>query len=783
MPTIGDFDRGGYSSAADELITPSPRQASYPGRFLWPILCLFQMGLLAGGFLVFQRHIATTTTPGPKDPVVNQDVPPEGNIDRGDEFLREARYDRALAIYQRLSAGAAAPLRDLLRYRSALCQEALGLHGGPGQALENYQAAARDPRIADAAELGQARVAVRMGKPEEATRLLYGLLLRSEQLAEGDETPVAEIRYWLALALTRQALPVQKTAALDEVVGHAPSDWSVERALDWVSLVQEPGPKELEALLVIAGIWPRPGLPVNLALSALAVDERIDLLQQQPKADLVEVLQRPDVSPEEYFVNVWQRGNVSELLERLVAKAGLKSKWTPAAQRLLEGRVATVAVDQLPLRDALTALAEPRGVRWQIDQDQVHFSGAEETPRQVTDRIAAARRALLSALSWSGHPLTAAAYLELGNLAAYEGKLMEAEGKLQEAETKRKDALALYERLLREESSSQSVAEASYNRGLMLRHLTKVPKHLSTARAAFYHVVDQMPGHELVPWAYWQIGRTHLEEGEPQQALAPLQRAVSASTQPGLRPAAVIALAGGHLLVGNPRAAHSLLAGNVESVRQEPYLATAAFLEALARFRAADPKQAARERRNLLATLKAVPEDNVLGPISKLLVLQAYAQMGMSEDMSAYYDRCLRLKGEARPRGAIAAEMCYALAESLYAAEKWSAAKKQFASLVAMREGKWVALARFRLAAIALQESQLSDADKLYPIDYCLETCHKLLREQAAIDQRVLLKLMGQAYMARGDELRKKNRQAEAEASYRRAAACFDGKPPDDAGS
>jgi len=51
---------------------------------------------------------------------------PIGEVKRGDDLLRLGRYELALAIYQPLNQGTAAPLRDLVQYRVALCLEGLG---------------------------------------------------------------------------------------------------------------------------------------------------------------------------------------------------------------------------------------------------------------------------------------------------------------------------------------------------------------------------------------------------------------------------------------------------------------------------------------------------------------------------------------------------------------------------------------------------------------------------------------------------------------------------------
>ena len=112
----------------------------------------------------------------------------------------------------------------------------------------------------------------------------------------------------------------------------------------------------------------------------------------------------------------------------------------------------------------------------------------EMAPEAVTAyRTAMAKRALNAAVTSNpGHRLTAAAYLELGNLDARAGNF--------------KDAAGRYDRLCHEFRRSSLVVEASYNLGLVRVKQWQMPE----ARAAFYTARDHAPGHELAPLALRQ---------------------------------------------------------------------------------------------------------------------------------------------------------------------------------------------------------------------------------------------------------------------------------------
>ncbi len=715
------------------VVEPSPAPESEPAesalpekrwltlilRFGWPVLCLFQLGLLVGGYLVWKRSPTLPETsegrvqaPRPTARLLAPETAPEAlppprtppsDVGRADDLLRSGRYELALALYQPLCEGAAASLRDALQFRVALCLEGLGRWD---QAIAAYRAlASRSPMqaVAAAAQLGQARAWIRMRRPAEAKVLLGDLIVRSAQPVLRDQPYLVDARYLLGLALTVEALRPGKPGPLvDQAATHTATDWPVERSLDWIAAA-----KDVEA--------------ANLELAE----------------DYV-VVQRIGTNPEGFLVRAAvKQAVVAVLLERLAQECGLHVEWTPRSRQQVVERTVLVRLESLPLVDVLIALADPLGLVCRVQGNVLQLSSEHEAPQEtlISYRSALAKRALRDAvLAYPGHSLTPAAYLELGNLEVASARWTE--------------AVAWYERLLKEWPRSPVLTEAYYNLGLAQRWLGDA----RAARNTFYRVADRAPGHELAPLAYFRIGQLHLEDGETELAILPLRRGVSSSAGSPTQPAAALALAEAYLLTDNPRAAGAVLLENRAVVSLPPYRAVAAFLDALARHRGtADRRQAQREAGGLLGAVLAVQDDTALGPAGKLLVGQAYRDLGMAEQMSVFYEHALR-----GLRGPLAAEMSYILAESLYTADRRDAALQRFAALAGNEKSQWGPRALLRLAEITLQEKRPQD---------CLTWCRKLLQQPGATDAATILKLMGKAYEQLGD--------------HPRATRCYMGQLPD----
>lgn len=686
-------------------------------RFLWPVLCLFQFGLILGG-IWYGRHSTNTSqeergvtdrlAASVAETVKQLDAtplatPPVGETGRADDFVREGRYEAALAIYESLAANATGSMRDALAYRIALCQEGMGRWD---QAIGTFRTIISRSDVVPmtaAAQLGQARTWMRMKRPVEAKVLLYDLLLhssrpglRQQMIGDGPhfETPpqplLADVRYLLALALTLESLPLTRPGPLNEALApHTAADWKVERVLECAN-------------------------PLKEGTAALPREDALTVQRLRPGAEDLMVSASLPQTP------------ISGLLDHLAERAGLHVQWSPDAEHQAAGRSSTLLFDNLPLPDVLRGLLDPLGLVWRIEGEVLRIMAEPEADRETLHeyRLTVARRSLRDAiLAHPGHPLTASAWLELGDLEITAGRLP--------------DGIGWYERLRREQPRSPVVIEALYNLGMTQRRLGD----WNAARMAFYQVVDRAPGHELTPLAYLRVGQMYLEEQKPLDAARVLNRATASGAGSPAKPAAVVTLAAAHLMNRNPRAASSAILENRAAVLREPYRSVAGFLDSLARYRAfTDHKEQQREASILLSATLAAQESRVLGVVGKLLIGQAYREMGMNDQMIQVYEKALP-----EARGPLAAEMAFTLAEGLLADNKHEEGVRRLTQLADSKDPAWAARARFLLAQIALDASQPQD---------CLHWCRDLLKDQEHIDIKAVLKLMGHAHEQRGDHAR-----------------------------
>lgn len=675
--------------------------------FLWPLLCLFQLGLIAGT-LTLRPHV---TSPEPSHPEEakepsslavdwKKDCPePErvraarSDLEDVDRLLRAGRYELGLVLCRSFSDRAAAELRDAFQYRQGLCLEGLGRWDEALAAYRKLASHAPSSRLSAVAALGQARVWLRMRRPAESRTLLCDLLRRSAMAGLRGQQFLGDARYLLALATPLELLPNEPPGPLNDApVCPLTSDWSLDRAFDW----DRPGREPPSARFPLEG-------------ESGAVSDR----------DLVDV-QRGSDGLVRIFVAQMSLGG---LIDRLAEGARLRIEWSAAARRQVEERSPVVAMEGVSLPDALRLLVEPLGLVWSLEKDRLRLSSEQEAaPAELRSRrLSDARRALHDALrAYPRHPLTPAAYLEMGNLEALTGHFDE--------------ALAWYGRLAREWPRSPLVVESYFNLGLLRCR----QGDRAAARQAFYRVVDRAPAHELAPLAYWRVGRIYLEEGETEQALSPLRRAVHNGSGSPAQAAAVLTIAAAHLLTDNPRAANAVLREHRELVNRDRYRNAAAFLDTLARFRAAtERRQRQREAGDLLSVLLTVQDDPLLGPEGLALMGQAYRELGMQQEMTRFYR-----KARKRLRGPLASKLTLELADEHWAAGELTAALPLYQEIIGEGSTNEAKRARVRLAEIALAEKKPQD---------CLKSCRELLQEKSGVDAATVLRLMAQAYEQTGD--------------------------------
>jgi tetratricopeptide (TPR) repeat protein len=576
----------------------------------------------------------------------------KADIGRGDDLLRQGRYEQALAVYQSQMQDAKDERPDTLEFRIALCLEGLGKSDKALAACRTVST--RNTGSAGVvAHLGMARLHIARGEFSAAANLLYPFLLQAQRLPS-DSPALAEAQYMLALALAFQVSPRKKPGALHEGLSlPALTDWNPHRHLDWLtSPAARPAEAKTQETFSIQG--------ANNKATAQILQASL------PAAPL------------------------ATLIDRLIVAGNLQPDWTVQARKAVDGRTAALDLSHRPLLDAIQALAEPHGLICQLKDGTVQIRTTAEISEQgqADHQVAVAERALRSVIvDHPGHPWAAHAYLALGNFDAAARRVPE--------------ALAWFERILNEAPRSRLVIEASYNRGLLLAK----QGHVGEARKALFRIVDQSPGHELAPIAYLRIGRMALEEGDAAQAISLLRRAEAFAAGSDSHPLAVLMLAAAYAATDSPQEANTLLEKYRPAMKKEPIRQTAAFLAAYAQYRdAALRKQLRREAHDLHAALLGLREEALLGPFGKVLLGMAYRDLAMWDHAVKTYESAL-----AQGEGPLREEMAFSLGEALIEANRPGDAVRY---LTPLAEGKsrWAPSAELKLATIDLHARRYADS-------------------------------------------------------------------------
>lgn len=696
-------------------VTKNPPRTSWSRVLLWSVLGCLNVGLIAvafyfggrlGGLPVHravEEDAARDSSLPPSSEIRTEHAEPVIRIDleEVDRLLRTGRFEVALAICKQASDGAASQLRDAFRYRHALSLEGMGRWDDAIKVFSSVVSRSNSPLMVSAAQLGQARVWLRMRRHTQGKVLLCDLILRAGDPVASDPVLLANARYMLALALAleaTEALPDSPTE--DALANHSPSDWSMDEALKW---------------------------------GKLGKDE--NRLVPPPMPDTVSVKRIRGVNEEILVRATVRQLPLTALLAQVAEQAGLKLVWSALARRQVEERCLRIDLGPIPLTDFLRPICERLDLVWKADKEVLHIWGEEEVEAGSPQRrkSAHARKALMEAiLHYPKHHLTPVAVLELGNLEAKSGHMDE--------------AMDWYRRLVREWPRSPLVTESHYNRAIIQWQAGKT----AVARQTFYQVVDGTPAHHLMPLAYSHIGRLHLEENDPDQALSPLRRALVASSSTPSQPMIALTTAAAYLLANNPRAANRTLVENRASVTRSEFLPATTFLDTFARYRmCTDKRQKQRETNDLLTCLLAPRDKNLLGAPGNLLLAQAYLEVGMQEPLIQFATKVMP-----GLRGPIATEMTMILADACFATGKQDRAGKLYADLAA-NKSRHSAQARFRLAEVNHKKRNANE---------CLKWSRLVIEDRNPDHRRVTLRRMADAYEWIGDR--------------EKAILCLNGTPP-----
>lgn len=667
-------------------------------RFLWPVVCLFQLGLVAGLYSAWQGSAGRApaqSDSGAPEAGDNSSSGSQSAADatRGDEFLKRGWYERALARYESSTEGRTGETPGSLRFKVALCLDGLG---NWDRAIAEYgEVAARseNDRLSSAARLARARLWFRMRNVEQSKRALCDLLLHSSPESPNGTAALTELSHLLGLTLVMDA------------AGREP-----------------PGPKREAALAYPAFDW----RPESLLVWTEAPASESPAAAGRPPAKIDAWPTGPDVQDCDVTLTA-HRGMVAEIIRAVAFSPGVTCHWTDAARETASQRPTEVTTGPLPWPVLLTCLTEPLQITWDLRGDNLYLSRVDELDEEqrFAQRVKVAK-AILSAIARQSprNPDAAVADLGLGHLAFAEGQAAE--------------AASWFERFIKECPRSPQTVQAQFDLGVV-RRSTGDP---DAARAAFLHAIDTSPAHPLASLAHLFVGRIHLDECDPEGAIAPLRRAVSIAAGTTAQSAAVIDLATALMLAESWRSAAAVLAEHRSVIDQPEYREVAAFLATYARYRTlADRKQVHREGQLLVSSLMGIKASSPLAPCGVLLVGRAYAALGLNEQMAETFERALK-SGVSKP---IAHEISFELAEFAHLSGKSDKASRHFTTVFERAKPARARRAGMRLAEIALSDQRTDD---------CLRTCRRLLAKSDKADTPEILRLMGKAFEQAGDHQR-----------------------------
>lgn len=696
-----------------------PRSASNRGGLAWFAVGLFQVGLLAG---LYSSYIRAHSQAGAKDSVSPglHGMPDSGSNARpaalsersptdvaaADDFLRRGWYERALTQYEAATEMGADESPGRVPFRIALCLDGLGRHDRAIAAYAEIADRHPDTAISHAARLASARLSVRRRDIEASKRSLGHLLLKSAAHARTAKSNVVELCGLLGLVLAMDVAGTEKPGPQSEFAIAFPEfGWRPETLLDAAESgggepAERPAGKPADSFSVNA----RPNGPGICDCDVSVAADHIAAF---------------------------------DVIERVAYVANIPCVWTDAARDSARHAKIDAATDWLNWPALIECLTGPLQIAWELRDEKLCLSTCDETSDEArgSGLVNAARLILAASMrDGRGGVDPAIAWLGLGNLEFVDGRDAE--------------AATWFERLTNESPRSAQVFQAYFNLGTVRRSLREIEE----ARSAYLHAVDISPIHPLAPLAYLYVGRMHLDDYELERAIPPLRRSASMAADSETRAAATVEAATAMLLAKSWRAAHTLLAEQRGAIDQPFYRDAAAFLETYARFHLpSGRKRSQQEAQALVSALVGLKTGATLPAAGVLLVGDAYAELGLDEQMATTLEQALK-RGVSKP---IAHEISCELAEFSHLAGRQEEAVKRLSVVFTSASPAKARQAGLRIAEINLANNR---------IDECLRICRKMLADTDKEDAATILRLMGKAFEQAGD--------------HPRAAQCFAGRLP-----
>jgi len=620
-----------------------------------------------------------------------------------DEQLASGSYVQAMRAYQAIRQKSQGTPAAAILMRLALCAEAAGRRAAALEAYRKVAATQADPAWAGVARYGEARCLAAVKRHDG----LQTDLLRRVLLDESEFLPTVrhEVLHLIGRDLWQEQSLMVSVDLLDDKSLTVP-EWSADpaRLLDELPLLIHETPVKIG--------------PIQF-----------------------QVLHFDDNTPDGISVRLsCGTTRLEPLLQNLVRGCRLECELSPQAIKQLQGRTQQIHVAETRLAILLDGITIPYDLCWQQQDDKVVIRHRDEmTPGELREcRLKSAERILRIAV------IDGASSRQVGHSRMALATLL--------YEQKRAaDAVQFLQVQIESEPRSVVETEAAFNLGKCLMVLNE----RNEAREAFLRSIDAAGGMADVKIAaYIFTSRLLLEDNQSKLAISNMMRGVALSEGTTMEPFATLQLGSAYLIFGNPQGANSVLMERRDELANGPGREAAAFLSALARFRAA--VLADRREREGWAVVSALAEfkpEKYCGGHWAVLVAEACEELGLEGQATEAYLLALKKL----PTSWLRDRTVMRLAARYQKEHEFEEARLLLVTLTTAEADQIAFQAKLSSAELSLEQNQPDDA---------IRACRALIDATDTPQlERAALRIMGRAYE------RKKNHQA--------AIYCFAGMLPE----
>jgi len=459
---------------------------------------------------------------------------------------------------------------------------------------------------------------------------------------------------------------------------------------------------------------------VNDVLDLLATD--VTAVTSATMAPQLSIIQALSEDAETIFLQAHiPNSQVSWVLGELGQRCGLRLTMTDAARILATDRTAAVHTEDKSLALLLDGLTLPYGLVWEQSASNILVSTRVEL---------IAERAKL-ALSAAVERLQRTALLEAPDSRQAPFTRIALGGLLFEQQSYA-DAAHMFSLALDTEHRIRIRSETAFNLGKCQLQL----KQPGLALESFLLGLDASTGSPDVRLAcHLYTARIHILMGNENKAVAIMRRALSMAADREIEPTVALLLSSSFLLAGQPQGANDVLMKRRELFGDPSDRSAAAFLSALARFRAAlleDRRN--REARAVVTALGAFDADRQFGEHWHVLAAQACSEIGLANPASSHWNAALSALDEVPLKAYVISQ----LAEAHRSNQQYDTADKL---LRLAPSGASDAMARTILLQSARLDLQRGQADA------AIAKCKQVLQQATEAEtQQQAMKLLGTAY-------------------------------------